>query len=59
MVAEVQKQLEVTDQLRGAMGGFKETLRNAAALFGGFQVGFTAVQGIQTATRAAMEFEQE
>jgi hypothetical protein len=42
-----------------SQAGFGDTIRNAAALFGGFSLGYTAVNGIRNQMRTYLQFEQE
>jgi hypothetical protein len=43
----------------GFSGGFGNTIRNAAALFGGVGIGYTAVNQIRQQMRTFMDFQQE
>ena len=58
-VANIHKQEEQQKKLAGSMGGYKNTLRNAFALFGGFGLGYTAAYEIKNQFNQVRGFEKE
>jgi hypothetical protein len=58
-VAALAREEKQRRNIKSSMAGFANVLRNSAALFGGFSLGFTAVNEIRNSVREYAQFEQE